>query len=147
LSSTHLGVLHAVDGLYENVVMSPGSWGDAAIADWAADVAGGFSERPSKSLQRELRRCVRVAVKLRDFWLDPPPGVPSDAGDWRTRVDVALGIRAWRPPLEIARDGLDASPTSEIYGEVARRFREVNGTEWMEGRTYDEWLASSAGGF
>ena len=142
--SGYLSIVEAVDGLYRGVVTDPTAWTDRAIEDWAADTIGGGS-RPSRSLARELRRCMRAAVKMRDFWLDPPAGVPSDAGDWRTRVDVSLGIRAWRPPLEIAREGLETEGTQELYEEMTRRFREVHGDEWMDGLTFEDWSSGGNG--
>ncbi len=91
-------------------------------------------------MAREVRRCLRAARQLRDFWLEPPSGVPSDAGDWRTRVDLALGIRAWRPLLAIAQAGLREAPSAELFAEAKARFREVHGERWMEGVSYEEWL-------
>lgn len=139
MSGSRLGILAAVDRLYEGVVMNPEDWADHALEEWGLDTVSSGS-KPSKVLGRELRRCVRAARKLRDFWLQPPENTPSDAGDWRTRVDLVLGARAWRPALEIARDGLAVEPSEELFDEARRRFREVHGTEWMAGRSYEEWL-------
>jgi hypothetical protein len=36
--------------------------------------------------------------------------------------------------------GLDRSPSPELFAEVGRRFRVVNGTPWLEGVTYDAWI-------
>ena len=145
MSSRYLALLGAVDRLYEGVVSDPDAWNEAGFEDWAGEAVAGVG-RPSRPLLREVRRCLRAAMKLRDFWANPPEGVPSDAGDWRTRVDLALGIRAWRPALEIAREGLESEPDPEIFDEVARRFREVHGTEWMGGITYDAWERDRSGG-
>ncbi len=136
--SGHLAVLSRVDQLYEGVVMTPRDWTDEILEGWAVEITAEMSQ-PSKSLMRELRRCLRMARKMRDFWIDPPKIVPSDAGDWRTRVDVVLGVRAWRPVLEIARDGLSTAPTEAIFEETRRRFREVHGDCWMEGFSYADW--------
>ena len=144
MSGAYLAALAGVDALYERVVNSPESWTDAMLTDWAEETLGGGSA-PSRDLARELRRCVRAARKMRDFWLDPPPGVPSDAGEWRTRVDVALGIRAWRPLLGIAQAGLEAAPSEELFEETKRRFREVHAEHWMEGVSYDEWAREQSG--
>ncbi len=84
-----------------------------------------------------------MARRLREFWVEPPQGAPSDAGDWRTRVDVAFGARAWRPVLSIAQVGLRETPSEELFEEAKLRFREVNGAPWMDGVSYDEWAAES----
>ena len=144
MSGPFLAALAGVDALYERVVNSPEAWTDAVFEDWAEEALGGGSA-PSRDLARELRRCLRAARKMRDFWLDPPPGVPSDAGEWRTRVDVALGIRAWRPLLEIAQAGLRAAPSEELFEETKLRFREVHTERWMEGVSYDEWAREQPG--
>ena len=143
MNGGHLEALQRVDDLYERVVLAPGSWNDEAFTDWIAEVfADGAT--PSRDLAREVRRCLRAARKLRDFWSDPPDGVPSDAGDWRTRVDLALGIRAWRPVLGIAQAGLREAPSVELFEETKSRFREVHGTPWMEGVSYADWRAAEA---
>jgi hypothetical protein len=54
---------------------------------------------------------------------------------------MGVGIGAWRPVLEIARAGLDAQPSEEVFEEVKRRFREVHSERWMEGTSYEEWRA------
>ena len=139
MSGSHIAIMRRVEHLYEGVVMSPGSWTDRALAEWGVEA---FAEgsRPSKALGREVRRCLRAAAKLRNFWLDPPPGVPSDSGDWRTRVDVALGITAWRPVLGIVQIGLSEAPTEEVFDAVKVRFREVHAAAWMEDLSYADWL-------
>jgi hypothetical protein len=134
-----------VDDLYERVVTSPGSWTEAAFEEWAMEALGD-GPPPSRETAREIRRCLRMSRKLRDFWAAPPPGVPSDAGDWRTRVDLALGIRAWRPVLAIAQVGLAESPTPELFEEAKVRFREVHGVPWMEGVSFDGWSEAEAAG-
>ena len=140
MSTPHLGLVQQVGSLYESVVTAPEGWNDAVVEEWAVDlIADGDS--PSKPVAREIRRCVRAAVKLRDFWLEPQPHVPSDAGDWRTKVDVALGIQAWRPMLRIAQYGLEEAPTEELFEETRRLFREVHASPWMEGVTFEEWLS------
>lgn len=130
-------LLAAVDRLYEAVVTDPGSWGEQALDDWAAEVAAGGLDRTQA---RGLRRCLRIAVRLRDFWSEGRADVAAD--DWRARVDVAMGPRAWRPTLEIAMDGLATEPTSELFDIVSERFRLVNNQPWLDGITYEEWVAS-----
>lgn len=137
-------LLHRIDDLYERVVTSPEAWTDALLQEWAVDV---FSdgEPPPRATAREVRRCVRAARRLRDFWLSPPEALPGDAGDWRTRVDLALGIRAWRPLLALAQAELSSAPSEELFEEVKARFREVHGGPWMEGVTFAEWSAGESG--
>lgn len=121
------------------MVTSPGSWDDATLGEWldglAQDGDGGYS----KDTGRELRRCLRCAVRMRDFWLIDDSSRPDDLGDWRTRVDLAMGARAWRPTLALAQEGLRTSPSPELYEEVRTRFRVVNSERWMEDVSYAEW--------
>ena len=138
MSVDYLLLLRRVDRLYEDAVTVPAAWDDGRLVDWlAACFEDGYT--PSKETARSLRRCVRSARKLRDFWADRL----GDGGgaDWRSRVDQALGARAWRPPLELARIGLAESPSEALFEEVRTRFRVVHSERWMEGVTYDEWVA------
>ena len=143
MSGSYLRLLREADRLYQGVVTAPGSWSDDALEEWGVEAVTS-GEPPSRDVARELRRCLRIARKLREFWLSPPEGLPSDAGDWRTRVDMALGIRAWRPLLAIAQAGLREDAGAELYEETKRRFREVHSVPWMEGVTYAEWRAGAA---
>lgn len=134
----YLGLLEQCDQLYAGVCFEPEAWSDSALADWMEGIAaGGTIER---DVARELRRVLRAAQKLRDFWAAPPANLPPDHGDFRTRVDIAVGLRAWRPVLAIAQHGLAAFPEPELYDEVKERFRVVSGERWMEGVSYDDWL-------
>lgn len=136
-------LLRSVDALYAGVVISPEAWDDSALAEWLSglgDGSGGYS----KTIARELRRSLRNARRMRDFWLIDDSSRPDDAGDWRTRVDLAMGVRAWRPPLAIAQEGLLAAPTPELFDEVQERFRVVSSERWMEGVGYEEWLAEQS---
>ncbi|MDJ0959244.1 MAG: hypothetical protein QNJ88_01210 [Acidimicrobiia bacterium] len=134
----HLGLLGRVDDLYESVVMQPDRWTDDMFGDWATEAVSGAP--PSKLVARELRRCLRMALRLRDFWMEDLDR-PDDHGDWRTRIDLALGPRAWRPSLAIAQIGLEEAPSEELFEEVRERFRVVNNDRWMEEVTFFEWLA------
>lgn len=140
----HLSVLRQAGDLYERAVTSPDAVNDDRLEEWAIEVTGEGAP-PSRATAREIRRVLRATRKLRDFWAGPPAGVPSDAGDWRTRVDLALGVRAWRPLLGIAQAGLDEDPSPELFDEARRLFREVHGSGWMEGVGYDEWLSDHRG--
>jgi hypothetical protein len=124
--------------LYSGVCFEPDSWPDSSLADWIESLA--HSSAVDKEVARELRRVLRAAQKLREFWQEPATSRPPDHGDWRTRVDIGLGIKAWRPLLAIARHGLEVSPSEELFDEVKARFRVVVGEVWMEGVSYQEWL-------
>ena len=134
--SATLALLQAVDRLYEGVVTNPADWGPQAFADWAEEVA---AAGVTKDQARAVRRCLRAAERLRNFWDNDQAAV--DADDWRTRVDVALGARAWRPALELAQAGLADHPSAELFAEVQRRFRVVHSKPWLDGVDYDEWRA------
>lgn len=140
MTTGELGAVARVYDLYQSVMSAPEAWTDDALEAWGHEA---FSDGlpPTRDVAREVRRCLRVSRKLRDFWAEPPPGVPSDAGDWRSRVDVALGIRAWRPVLELAKTLLHEGPSVELFEEVKALFRVVEGGRWMEGVSFEEWLA------
>jgi hypothetical protein len=133
-----LALLGAIDRLYEAVVTDPAAWHEQAFADWAQDAAAGGIDRDQA---RAVRRALRMAEKLRNFWLRGEAAVVAE--DWRTRVDVALGPRAWRPTLELAQHGLDVAPTSELFAEVRSRFRIVNSEPWMDGIDFETWQQTS----
>ena len=56
-------------------------------------------------------------------------------------MDAALGAFGWEPQLDLVRWALDASPDPMTFDEVKTRFRAVHFTPWMEGVSYEEWLA------
>lgn len=134
----HLGLLRRVDRLYEDVVTDAAQWSDEAFADWAAEATAGTV--PTRPVARAIRASLRMAKRLQAFWSEDASR-PDDHGDWRSRVDLALGARAWRPTLDIARAGLDEAPSEELFAEVQRRFRVVNSNRWMEEISFAEWLA------
>lgn len=126
----------AIDDLYHDVVMNPERWGDEACAEWLEGVAVDTAS-VDRATARSLRRAVRIAGKLQRFWTSPDADRYRDEQSWETRVDLAVGIPAWRPGLEIAEADFANSPTQEGFDEVRRRFRVVNGTTWMEGIDYE----------
>ena len=134
----YAGLLTQCEDLYAAVCFDAAAWPDSALADWMEGLAA--SSQMDKEIGREVRRIVRAAQKLRDFWLAPAAGRPPDHGDWRTRVDIGLGVKAWRPLLAMARLGLSREPDGELYEDVKERFRVVTGEHWMEGVTFEEWL-------
>lgn len=131
------GVLGDVDSLFETAVMSPDALTEQSIADWFQGVAAAADM--DKLTAKLLRRLVRTAQKLATFW-------GSDARardlslDWRTRVDIAMGPRAWRPVLDLGQHILEQYPTEVLFESVGELFRIVNGETWLEGMAYDEWL-------
>ena len=79
-------------------------------------------------------------MKLQRFWGSQEAERYRGEESWEARVDIAVGIPAWRPGLELAEQELEASPSPEGFEEVGRRFRAVNGTPWMEGIEYEAWV-------
>lgn len=140
-SAAFLGTLRSIESLYESVVDDPGNWGEQAFADWANDTLVEAIELPKEAV-REIRRSLRAAQKLQAFWVNQQSTV-SDQGDWRSKVDIALGPRAWRPLLDLARIGLSTSPDEELYEQVKARFALVNTDRWMDGISYEEWAENN----
>ena len=139
-ADAYLGTIRAVMGLYESVVSEPGTWGEQAFTDWANETLTGAHEL-TKDAIKQIRRSLRAAQKLQQFWLDDRSSV-SDHDDWRTRVDIALGAKAWRPLLDFARIGLEMSPDEELFNEVKELFAVVTQDRWMEGIGFEQWLAN-----
>ena len=136
-AAAFLAVLRSIEQLYEAVVDDPAGWGDQAFADWAADALQSAVELP-KEAHREVRRSLRAAQKLQAFWASEGSAVVTH-DDWRTKVDIALGPRAWRPLLDLARIGLDTAPSEELFGQVKERFALVNSDRWMDGISFEDW--------
>lgn len=138
-----LSFAFAIDDLYHDVVMNPERWGDEACAEWLEGVAVDTTS-VDRATARSLRRAVRIAGKLRGFWTSPDADRYRHEQSWETRVDLAVGIPAWRPGLEIAEADLANSPSQDGFDEVRRRFRVVNGTTWMEGIDFETFIGGSA---
>jgi hypothetical protein len=134
-----LSLAAAVDDLYRDVVLDPHRWGDEAYAGWMADLAldGGVMDR---NAARSIRRAVRIAGKLQRFWSSADADRYRDEPSWESRVDLAVGVPAWRPGLELAELELAVAPSPQSFEEVRRRFRIVNGTSWMEDVEFDDWI-------
>ncbi|MEA2001736.1 MAG: hypothetical protein U9N84_07625 [Actinomycetota bacterium] len=139
-STTYLSVLRAIDNLYESVVTVPANWTEQSFADWANEALAEASELPREAI-REVRRCLRAAQKLQLFWATAERTV-TDHDDWRSKVDIALGPRAWRPTLDLARVGLSDAPCEELFLEVKERFPVVNSERWMDGLEFEDWAAN-----
>ncbi len=140
-SATFLSTIRSIETLYEAVVVEPTAWGEQAFSDWVNDAMVDATDLPKDAL-REIRRALRAAQKLQVFWAGEQSSV-SDHDDWQSRVDIALGPRAWRPLLDLARIGLRATPSEEIFDQVKARFALVNSDRWMDGVSYDEWVANN----
>ena len=129
-------LLSEVDALYEGCVMEPDRWGDQAFADWTEAIAATASlDRESA---RAIRRCVNAGRKLQLFWSDRPTANAPAA--WRSRVDLAIGARAWRPQLELAEHLLATDPSESTFDVVAALFPLVRNQPYLDGISYDEWL-------
>ena len=137
-------LLVAVDLLYESVVMEPERWDESAFADWVTGTGEMTGPDDGEAL-RHVRRAVRAALKLREFWLGEGADRYRDESSWRTRVDLALGQRAWRPTLELARLSLAEDQSRESFAVVRERFRLVHNQPWLEGVSYEEWVQDQAG--
>jgi hypothetical protein len=133
-----LSLAFAIDDLYRDVVMDPDRWGDEAYAEWLENVAID-AQSIDKVTARSLRRAIRIAGKLQKFWSSPDAARYRGEPSWETRVDIAVGIPAWRPGLELAERDFEESPSQDGFDEVRRRFRIVNGATWMEGVDYETW--------
>lgn len=133
------GRVTAVEALYEAVVTDPGSWNEQMFVDWSESVV---ADGPvSKDEAKYVRRALRMAQKLRVFWIDAP--VRRDLG-WESRVDLALGPRAWRPVLDLAEAQLRNSRSEEAFTDVANLFPLVNGDKFLDGMNFDDWRDSQS---
>lgn len=131
-----MSVLDEIDNLYEQAVIAPDSVGDQMLADWAEGVATGYElDRASAKF---VRRSLNNARKLAAFW-SQNEGTADDPAGWVSRVDLTLGVRAWRPQLDLARHLLESDPSEEIYERTVSLFRLVTNEEFLDGMSYDEW--------
>ena len=138
------GLATAVDDLYRDVVMEPERWSEPELGEWLEAVAAS-GEGIDREQAKQLRRAVRIAMKLQAFWAAANPEARAEPS-WQARVDIAVGVPAWRPVLELAMSDLEANPSEERFEAVRDRFRIVHGSSWMEGTTYDAWSAETARG-
>ncbi len=127
-------LLDDVDRLYEGVVTDPDSWIEQRFIDWSESViSGGEIDR---EISKHLRRVMATARKLRVFWADRPDRPDLE---WRSKVDIALGPRAWRPVLNLATVLLDSDPEEELFKRTAGLFRIVNNAPYLDGIGYEKW--------
>ncbi len=139
-----MSLASAVDDLYRDVVMEPERWDETAFSEWldAAAIEVGPVDRERA---KQLRRAVRSGLKLQRFWSEADSARRRAEPSWRARVDIAVGIPAWRPALELAILDLEAAPSEESFEDVRSRFRVVHGTPWLEGTSYHDWEAARSG--
>lgn len=129
-------VLAEVDLLYEGCVTDPQRWDVSALQDWAEGVAA--SDELDREAAKYLRRVVRAATKLAAFWATTSSvGAPDE---WQSRVDMALGARAWRPVLELAELLLDQTGAESAFVRVSELFPVVNNQPFMDGIDYETWM-------
>ena len=138
------GLAAAVDDLYRDVVMEPDRWNESAFGEWL-EVVAASGESIDRDSAKQLRRAVRNAVKLQRFWSGADTHSRAESS-WRARVDIAVGVPAWRPALELAMSELYEDPSEERFEDVRGRFRVVHGTTWLEGMSYGAWSAQAATG-
>ena len=131
-------LLLAVDLLYESVVMEPEGWDEVAFADWVMTI-GETTGPDDREARRHVRRAVRAALKLWEFWIGDGAKRYRNESDWRVRVDLALVPWAWRPTLELSRLSLDEDKNRESFALVRERFRLVHNQPWLDGVAYEEW--------
>lgn len=127
-------LVDAVESLYRSVVSEPSRWSEQSFIDWAESVAS------NRSLDREeakaVRRTMRLAQKLQEFWL-----ASDDRADlgWASKVDMALGPKAWRPVLDLATTQLRSESSEKAFDDVARLFRLVTNQAFLDGMDYEDW--------
>jgi hypothetical protein len=134
----YLGLLAAMDSLYERAVADPAAGSAEALAAWLEDALGGVAP-PDRELAQQLRRTARLAGRLARYWSDPEQAARRPA-DWHQAVDAALGSRGWEPSLAVARRGLEGEPSPGLFEEVRRRWPQVHFAPWLEGVSYGDWL-------
>lgn len=134
----YLGLLAAMDALYEQAADDPAAGSAESLAAWLEEVLAGMGPT-DRELARELRRAARLAGRLARYWADPAQAAHRPA-DWRQAVDGALGSRGWEPSLHVARLGLAREPSPALFEEVRRRWPQVHFAPWLEGMSYSDWL-------
>lgn len=127
-------LLDEVDRLYDGVVTDPDAWIEQRFIDWSESIAS--AGEIDREISKHLRRILTTARKLRAFWEDHPDR--PDLG-WRSKVDIALGPRAWRPVMNLAMILLDSSPDAELFERTSALFRIVNNAPYLDGIDYENW--------
>ncbi len=128
-------LLDAVDTLYSGVVSEPDAWNEQKFADWSDGLAD--SAELDRVAAKYVRRVMSASRKLQVFWSERSV---DEATDWQSRVDLALGNRAWRPVLDLATHLLSTHPSPEVFEQASVLFRMVNHELFLDGVSYQEWI-------
>lgn len=134
------GLLSEIDQLYELSVTEPQRCTEQFYVDWAEGIGG--SPDMDKVSARYVRRCLNMARKLAGFWGER--GTVTEPRDWQSRVDVALGPRAWRPQLDLAEHLLERDGSTEAFAVVSGLFPVVNNQPFLDGVTFEQWQEGRA---
>lgn len=129
------GLVSDIASMYQGCVMEPAAWHDQMFVDWSEAVAA--NHELDRIVAKGVRRSVAIGRRLATFWA----AADTDAAppEWRSRVDVALGPRAWRPMLLVAEQVLERNRDEETFDQVVELFAVVNNQPFLDGVTYDEW--------
>ena len=133
-----VAVASLIDDLWRRAIEDSAAIDDGTLAEWLSEASGSLGAPVAKEAARVLRKAVRSARKLASYWGQRDA---TSLPDWRNGVDEALGAFGWEPQLDLVRWGLEESPDPVTFDEVKTRFRAVHFTPWMEGLSYEEWLA------
>ena len=131
-----LDAVRLLDDLYRRAVEDPDAVDDPLLVEWMEEA--GEAVHGDREQAKVLRKAVRTARKLARYWVERGP---AELPDWRNGVDEALGGRGWQSQLDLVMNELAARPDSELFETAKYLHRSVTFTEWMEGISYDEWLA------
>ena len=130
-----MNLVGVVEDLYMGVVTDPRKWSEQSFVDWSESASSDGAI--NKESARFVRRAMKVAQKLRYFWLNTDDR-PELA--WRSKVDLALGPKAWRPVLDLATVQLRSDPSEESFEQVARLFPLVNNESFLDGIEFAAWI-------
>jgi hypothetical protein len=131
-----LDAVRLLDELYRRAIEVPEAIDDPLLIEWMEQA--GEAVRGDREQIKVLRKAVRTARKLARYWGERES---ADLPDWRNGVDEALGGRGWQSQLDLVMNELAERPDSELFDVAKHLHRSVTFTEWMEGISYDEWLA------
>lgn len=131
-----LDAVRLLDDLYRRAIEDPEAIDDPLLIEWME--RAGEAVRGDREQAKVLRKAVRTARKLARYWGERGPAALPD---WRNGVDEALGGRGWQSQLDLVMNELAERPDPELFEAAKGLHRTVTFTEWMEGVSYDEWLA------
>lgn len=131
-----LDAVRLLDDLYRGAVEEPGAIDDPLLGEWMEQASEAV--RGDREQAKALRKAVRTARKLARYWGERES---AELPDWRNGVDEALGGRGWQSHLDLVMNELAESPDPELFDAAKQLHRSVTFAEWMEGISYEEWLA------